>query len=152
MTKGNSNIITEFKNSKNGVIFASGTMWEGVDCAGDCLSSVIITRLPFPLRTANMEYKRNGCTSLRDFVNKYALPEMIIKLRQGVGRLIRKETDTGVVSILDSRAAHGYYSDKVFDVLSKYPRVSTIEEVHEFMKRIKHESYFANNSCQKEWQ
>ena len=150
MTKGSSNIISDFKNSKNGVIFASGTMWEGVDCAGDCLSSVIITRLPFPLRTANMEYKRKGCTGLREFVNKYALPEMIIKLRQGVGRLIRKENDTGVVSILDSRAAYGFYSTKVSSVLSKYPRVDTIEDVHAFMKNVKTDSYFENQSSQTE--
>ena len=150
MTKGSSNIIADFKNSKNGVIFASGTMWEGVDCAGDSLSSVIITRLPFPLRTANMEYKRNGCTGLREFVNKYALPEMIIKLRQGVGRLIRNENDTGVVSILDSRAACGFYSTKVSAVLDKYPRVDTISDVYEFMKAVKPESYFANQSSQTE--
>ena len=94
--------------------------------------------------------KRKGCTGLREFVNKYALPEMIIKLRQGVGRLIRKENDTGVVSILDSRAAYGFYSTKVSSVLSKYPRVDTIEDVHAFMKNVKTDSYFENQSSQTE--
>ena len=150
MTKGNDNVISDFKKSKNGVIFASGAMWEGVDCAGDCLSSVIITRLPFPLRTANMEYKKNECANIGEFVNKYAIPEMIIKLRQGVGRLIRKETDTGVVSILDSRASNGYYADKVLGVLEKYPLINTIEEVESFIRKVKPDDYFANYSCQKE--
>lgn len=150
MTKGSGNIIEEFKKSSSGVIFASGAMWEGVDCAGDCLSSVIIARLPFPLRTATMEDKKNGCPCLRDFVNKYAVPEMIIKLRQGVGRLIRTENDTGVVSILDARASVGPYHKKVKDVLRKYPMVTTLSEVEKFMHNVKEAEYFANDSCQKE--
>ena len=68
----------------------------------------------------------------------------------GVGRLIRKENDTGVVSILDSRAAYGFYSTKVSSVLSKYPRVDTIEDVHAFMKNVKTDSYFENQSSQTE--
>ena len=150
MTKGSGNIIEQFKKSSNGVIFASGAMWEGVDCAGDCLSFVIIARLPFPLRNATMEDKKNGCACLRDFVNKYAIPEMIIKLRQGVGRLIRTENDTGVVSILDARASSGFYQKRVRDVLRKYPVVSTLSEVESFIHSIKEDEYFANDSCQKE--
>ena len=52
MTRGNKRVISDFRRSKNGILFASGSMWEGVDCIGDCLSSVIIVRLPFPLRNA----------------------------------------------------------------------------------------------------
>ena len=77
------------------------------------------------------------------FIADYAVPEMLIKLRQGAGRLIRSEQDTGVLSILDSRASeNGAYSRKVRQALRKYPMVSTIDEVHEFMKSVKQPDYF----------
>ena len=87
MSRSNKNAIAQFKESGNGVLFASGSMWEGVDCAGDILSSVIIVRLPFPLRTQAMEFKKKSCSSMQEFVQKFAVPQMIIKLRQGAGRL-----------------------------------------------------------------
>lgn len=55
MTRSNKNAITDFKKSKNGILFASGSMWEGVDCVGDCLSSVIIVRLPFPMPSVHRQ-------------------------------------------------------------------------------------------------
>ena len=142
MTRSNKNAINDFKQSKNGVLFASGSMWEGVDCAGDCLSSVIIVRLPFPIRSAMLEQKKDNCTSVPEFVNKYAVPEMIIKLRQGVGRLIRNETDTGLISILDSRACDGKYCAKIHSVLAKYPVVKDFDGIKDFFKAVKPETYF----------
>ena len=65
MTRSNKSAIADFKESKNGVLFASGSMWEGVDCIGDCLSSVIIPQLPpFPMRSATMESKKEECNGL----------------------------------------------------------------------------------------
>ena len=142
MTRSNKSAISDFKKSKNAVLFASGAMWEGVDCAGDCLSSVIIVRLPFPLRSATMEQKKEKCSSLSQFVKKYAVPEMLIKLRQGVGRLIRNETDTGVISILDSRAYSGANAQIVKKVLSKYPLVESVDEIKAFFKEVKSDKYF----------
>ena len=78
MTRSNKNAITDFKKSKNGILFASGSMWEGVDCVGDCLSSVIIVRLPFPMRSALMEEKKETCDSVGDFVDRYCTPNMLI--------------------------------------------------------------------------
>ena len=144
MTRGNNMSIKKFKESKNGVLFASGAMWEGVDCTGDCLSSVIITRLPFPIRNATTEQKKKAYPNVIEFINTYAVPEMIIKLRQGVGRLIRTENDTGVISILDSRATCGFYSDKIARVLKKYPRVSSLGEIETFIKNVKGKEYFDN--------
>lgn len=144
MTRGDNMSIKKFKESKNGVLFASGAMWEGVDCAGDCLSSVIITRLPFPIRNAITEQKKKESNNITEFISTYVVPEMIIKLRQGVGRLIRTENDTGVISILDSRATDGFYADKIAQVLKKYPRVSSIEEVETFIKNVKGKGYFDN--------
>lgn len=142
MAKNNKTAIAEFKKSKNGVLFASGSMWEGVDCIGDSLSSVIIVRLPFPIRSAIMENKKKEFANTPQFVKEYAVPEMIIKLRQGIGRLIRCETDTGLISILDSRTLNSSYSKKLENVLSKYPRVNSIEEIEDFFKKVKPEKYF----------
>ncbi len=147
MTRGNKKAISQFKQCENGVLFASGSMWEGVDCIGDCLSSVIIPRLPFPLRSASMEYKREVCGDLTTFVRDFAVPEMLIKLRQGVGRLIRCETDTGLVSILDSRATDRY-SAQVDKVMRKYPRVSDMEEIEAFFHSVKDASYFEGGAAE----
>ncbi len=143
MTKSNRSAIADFKRSKNGVLFASGSMWEGVDCIGDTLSSVIIVRLPFPIRSAIMEVKKQNCANTPEFVREYAVPEMIIKLRQGIGRLIRCESDTGLISILDARTLNSSYSEKLEKVLSKYPRVQSIDEIKEFFKTVKPDKYFA---------
>ena len=143
MTRSNRKVISDFRKSKNGILFASGAMWEGVDCVGDGLSSVIIVRLPFPLRSAIMEQKKKAVGDVAKFVHEYAVPEMLIKLRQGVGRLIRCETDTGVVSILDSRAANGSYVPRVKMALLKYPIVTSVDEVKTFMKSVKGEDYYA---------
>lgn len=143
MTKSNRSAIADFKRSKNGVLFASGSMWEGVDCIGDTLSSVIIVRLPFPIRSAIMEIKKQNCANTPEFVREYAVPEMIIKLRQGIGRLIRCESDTGLISILDARTLNSSYSKKLEKVLSKYPRVQSIDEIKEFFKIVKSDKYFA---------
>lgn len=142
MTRSNRTAIDEFRKSRNGVLFASGSMWEGVDCVGDCLSSVIIVRLPFPQRSAVMEMKRDSCGSTGDFIKSYAVPEMLIKLRQGAGRLIRSETDTGVLAILDVRAAKGRHAHTVQQTLAKYPRVYSVEDVGQFIRAVKPKEYF----------
>lgn len=148
MSRSNKTAITQFKNSGNGVLFASGSIWEGVDCAGDILSSVIIVRLPFPLRSQTMEFKKSNCGSTKEFVQKYAVPQMIIKLRQGAGRLIRNETDTGILAILDARAAQdGAYRTRVLNTLRKYPLASSISDVASFIDSVKDESYKKEVPC-----
>lgn len=142
MTRGNKTAIDSFRACKNGVLFASGSIWEGVDCAGDCLSSVIIVRAPFPRRSAMMELKCAECKSKREFVQSYAVPEMIIKLRQGAGRLIRTETDTGVLAVLDTRATKSKHAASIQRALNQYPKVSSIEEVENFIRTIKPSQYF----------
>ena len=144
MTRSNKTAISDFKRKDNAVLFASGTMWEGVDCVGDKLSSVIIVRLPFPLRSATMEEKKSASTNVRAFIDEYAVPEMLIKLRQGVGRLIRSENDTGLISILDMRATQIAYAERVQSVLRKHPRVDNIDEIKEFFREIKPKEYFEN--------
>lgn len=142
MTRGVNNVIADFKKSSNGILFASGSMWEGVDCVGDRLSSVIIVRLPFPIRSVLLEEKKFECVTVGDFVNRYCTPNMLIKLRQGAGRLLRTEKDTGVLSILDSRAMSESYIDKVSKAMRKYPIINSIDDVSDFMKKVKAEEYF----------
>ena len=67
---------------------------------------------------------------------------MLIKLRQGVGRLIRCESDTGVVSILDPRAISKTYSGKIGQALHKFPKVDSVQEIECFMRGVKNEEYY----------
>jgi len=108
-------MLEEFRSGKPSVLFGTESFWTGVDIAGEDLSNVIITRLPFampdqPLTEAKLEeITQSGGNAFAD----YSLPEAILKLRQGVGRLIRKKTDLGIIAILDSRMIHKSYG-KVF--------------------------------------
>ena len=100
-----SKMVEAFKADINSVIFGADTFWQGVDVPGEALSNVIITRLPFsvpshPLLEARLEdIRRRGGSP---FV-EYQVPEAVIKLKQGFGRLIRTKTDQGIVVILDPR-------------------------------------------------
>jgi ATP-dependent DNA helicase DinG len=104
-------MLERFKNETAGVLFGLDSFWMGVDVRGEALSNVIITRLPFavpddPVVKARMDrITANGGDAFKD----YSLPEAILKFRQGVGRLIRSSTDTGIVVILDPRIQSKWY-------------------------------------------
>lgn len=141
--KNDSHIFDDFKASGNGVLLATGSVWEGMDFPGDIVSSLIICRLPFAVPDVVSERTRENSSDIREFIQQFAVPKMQIKLRQGVGRAIRTETDTCVISILDERALVGQRFHKaVIDVLPKMPVVQDIKEVDSFLKRVKDEMFF----------
>ncbi len=116
-------LIQEFKKDKESVLFGTDSFWTGVDVPGDALSNVIITRLPFavpdhPLTEARLEMitSRGG-----DAFSEYSLPEAILKLRQGVGRLIRTRSDSGIVAILDNRILNKPYGKAFLAALPRCP-------------------------------
>jgi len=116
-------MLEAFRSGKPSVLFGTESFWTGVDIPGEALSNVIITRLPFatpdqPLIEAKLEQiTQSGGNAFGD----YSLPEAILKLRQGVGRLIRSKNDHGIVAILDSRMVHKAYGKAFLKALPSCP-------------------------------
>ena len=123
----------QFKNDINSVLFSTGIFWEGIDIKGKALSNLIIARLPFPVVDPIMEYKKS---KYKNGFNKVYIPEMLIKLKQGIGRLIRSETDKGIVCILDSRM-DAKYQDVIRQSIPIKNFTTDIEEIKKFVKEIK---------------
>jgi len=118
-----SKLLEQFRSTPRSVLFGTDSFWGGVDVPGEALSNVIITRLPFsvpdhPLIEAKLELieERGG-----DPFTEYSLPEAILKLRQGVGRLIRTKSDRGIIVILDNRIVTKPYGRAFMQALPKCP-------------------------------
>jgi ATP-dependent DNA helicase DinG len=126
-------MIDKFKE-KPSVIFGTNAFWQGVDIPGKALQSVIITKLPFdvpkePLTEARIEELKSQNI---DPFSHYQIPRAIIQLKQGFGRLIRKKTDKGVVSLLDSRISRRGYGKKFIASLPACPVATQIDDVRNF--------------------
>ena len=123
-----SEMSQEFRDAGNGVLFGTDSFWTGVDVPGAALSQVIVTRLPFdvpthPITEAKAErIKENGGNPFGDLT----LPEALVKFRQGIGRLIRKKDDRGIITVLDSRILQKSYGRQFLQSLpkSKFIRIN----------------------------
>ena len=114
-------MLDRFKRTDNAVIFGTDSFWQGVDVPGEALSNVIITKLPFaaptrPLIQARIDAIRAG--GGEPFM-EFQLPEAILRLKQGFGRLIRSHTDEGIVVILDRRIQTKRYGARFLDALPR---------------------------------
>ena len=132
---GRTELLSQFRASGNAVLVGSQSFWEGVDVRGDALSVVIIDKLPFappddPVLAARIaEMEKRG---LNGFMH-HQLPEAIINLKQGAGRLIRDENDRGVLMICDSRIISKPYGRRIWQSLPAFRRTREIGTVQEFL-------------------
>lgn len=143
MGRGRIDALCDFKISGNGVLFASDAAGEGVDIVGDTLSNLIIVKLPFAVPDPISKYEQSIMGGLDNYLKNVNTPNMIIKLKQYVGRLIRSEYDTGVVAILDSRVnSTGKYRNIVLESLFDAEVTNNITSVERFIMDKKKEEYF----------
>lgn len=130
-TASKAGILEKFKTTPNAVLFATSSFWQGVDVRGEQLSCVIIDRLPFavptdPLVAARTRYiDENGGKSFME----YSVPQAIINLKQGIGRLIRSKTDKGVIAILDPRIRTKFYGRDFINSLPKCKITSNLSDI-----------------------
>ncbi|MDO5288247.1 MAG: ATP-dependent DNA helicase [Pseudomonadota bacterium] len=121
-----------------GVLVASASFWEGVDVPGDALQCVVIDKLPFPppgdplVEARSRRLQAEGRSAFAD----YALPEAAVALKQGAGRLIRSETDTGVLIICDTRLAHMGYGRRLLAALPPMRRLHTPQALDEALQAL----------------
>ncbi len=133
-----SRLLEKFIAEPNSVLVATQSFWEGIDVRGDALSLVIIDKLPFtapdePLLKARMEdCKLQGGNPFNDI----QIPEAVITLKQGVGRLIRDVTDRGAVIICDSRLVMRQYGSTFLKSLPPSKRTRDLAKVVEFLKAV----------------
>ncbi len=112
-------MLEEFRKNQPAVIFGADAFWEGVDVRGDDLSHVIISKLPFPspsnplVEATSEQLEKNGKNPFME----YFLPEAVLSLKQGFGRLIRSRDDTGEITLLDSRVLKKRYGHNFLQAL-----------------------------------
>ncbi len=129
-------LLERFKQTKNAVLFATSSFWQGVDVRGEQLSCVIIDKLPFavpsdPVVAARTKYiDESGGKSFFD----YSVPQAVITLKQGIGRLIRSKTDKGVIALLDTRLRTKSYGRDFLNSLPKTKITSELKDVAEIFR------------------
>ena len=127
-------MIDKFRELGNAVLLGTASFWEGVDVRGEALSCVIIDKLPFaapndPVLEARLEtLRQEGGNPFAD----YQLPQAVIALKQGVGRLIRDQEDRGLLMICDARLRTRRYGSVFLDSLPRMPRTQKLEVVERF--------------------
>jgi len=129
-------LLDRFRSTPNAVLFATSSFWQGVDVPGAQLSCVIIDKLPFavpsdPIVAARVRaLQEDG----RNPFAEYQVPEAVLALKQGFGRLIRSKTDRGILSILDNRIQRMQYGKIFLESLPEYTTTQDLAEVARFME------------------
>lgn len=129
-----SQLLAKFRSTNNAILLGTSSFWEGVDVRGEALSCVIIDKLPFaspgdPLLQARIDaIRERGGNAFRD----YQLPQAVIALKQGVGRLIRDVNDRGVLMICDPRTLTKSYGRTFIDSLPRMKRTRNVKRVQDF--------------------
>jgi len=138
-----SSILDEFKKAQNAVLLGTSSFWEGVDVQGDSLSLLILYKIPFQVPSEPLveAYIDKLDREQKDSFMHYMLPNALLRLRQGFGRLIRSKTDRGIVLIMDSRVSrkrYGSYFKQILPGKSVELRdeIELINEVTRFFSRI----------------
>lgn len=130
-------LLNRFREAAHPVLFATSSFWQGVDVQGQQLSAVIIDRLPFAVPTDPVvaariqQIKDEGGNAFAE----YQIPEAVIALKQGFGRLIRSQSDHGVLALLDNRMVRKAYGKVFFESLPPYHRTNKLDEVKSFMQK-----------------
>jgi ATP-dependent DNA helicase DinG len=128
-------LLERFKNTRGAVLFATASFWQGVDVPGEQLSCVIVDRLPFavpsdPIVAARVRaLQEDG----RNPFEEFQVPQAVLALKQGFGRLIRTKTDRGVLALLDSRIQRMPYGKIFLESLPPYRRTDDLAEVEKFL-------------------
>ncbi len=128
-------LLERFKNTPNAVLFATASFWQGVDVPGEQLSCVIVDRLPFavpsdPIVAARVRaLQEEG----RNPFSEFQVPEAVLALKQGFGRLIRTKTDRGVLALLDTRIQRMPYGKIFLESLPRYRRTNDLDDVSRFL-------------------
>jgi ATP-dependent DNA helicase DinG len=130
-------LLEKFRTTENAVLFATSSFWQGVDVRGEQLSCVIVDKLPFavpsdPIVAARVKaLQEDG----RNAFAEYQVPEAVLALKQGFGRLIRSRTDRGVLAILDNRIQRMQYGKIFMESLPAYATTRDIAAVERFMRK-----------------
>ncbi len=129
-------LLEQFKNTENAVLFATASFWQGVDVPGEQLSCVIVDRLPFavpsdPIVAARVRSLQDDG---RNAFSEYQVPEAVLALKQGFGRLIRSKTDRGVLALLDTRLQRMPYGKIFLESLPPYRVTQDISEAARFLE------------------
>jgi ATP-dependent DNA helicase DinG len=143
MGRRDTTALERFKVSGNGVLFASGALWEGIDIPGDALSMLIIVKLPFAAPDPIGDYEKSLCGDMGEYMRRALMPDMLVKAKQGFGRVIRTESDTGVCAFLDLRAYPGAaYHRRLLCALPECDVTTDILDIEPFLRSVKNPAYF----------
>ncbi len=134
-TQPRSALLEKFRSTPGAVLFATSSFWQGVDVPGEQLSCVIIDRLPFAVPSDPVVAARVKALNEegRNAFAEYQVPEAVLALKQGFGRLIRTRADRGVLCILDNRIRRMQYGRIFLESLPEYATTQSIAEVKRFM-------------------